>query len=80
MLVEALSPKGLKCSFKKKSLKKCDSNTSTHIWVIDTANHSLRPIKDEESGQVSSIACHNNHSEPSPDHAENTGAETTRSA
>ena len=29
---------------------------STHIWIINTADHRFRSIKDEDGGQVSSIA------------------------
>ena len=50
---------------------------STHIWIINTADHRFRSIKDEEGGQVSSIAGNDNHGEPCPHHTEYTSTEAT---
>ena len=52
----------------------------THVWIVDAADDSFRSIKDEEGGQVSSVASDNNHGKPSPHHTEHTGAETAWSA
>ena len=48
----------------------------THVWIVDTADHSFRSIKDEKCGQVSSVASNDYHSKPRPDHPENAGTET----
>ena len=51
---------------------------STHVWIVDPADHIFRPIEDEKRGEVGSVTGHNDHRKPGPHHTEHTRAETPR--
>lgn len=53
-------------------------SSCTHPRVIDAGDALLRPVQHQEGSQVSSVGSHNDHSESSPDHSQNSCREAAR--